>query len=85
VPVLDRGIYRTQVEAILNPVKWRKPPGGQLSTALSRALQRLEYEGQIALGRGADAKEGVALTGARVRIWREVTDVRHLEQDPGRR
>jgi hypothetical protein len=85
VPVLDRGTYRTQVEAVLNPVRWRKPPEGQLSTALSRALQRLEYEGQIALGRGADAKEGAALTGAGGRVWREVTDVRRLEQDLGRR
>jgi hypothetical protein len=85
LPVLDRGSYRTQVEAVLNPARWRKPPDGQLSTALSRALQRLEYEGPIALGRGADAKEGVALTGAAGRIWREVTDVRHLEQTGGGR
>lgn len=80
LPVLDGGAYRSQVEAILSPSRWRKPPDGQLSTALSRALQRLEFEGHIALGRGADAKEGIALTGAGSRVWREVTDVRRLEQ-----
>jgi hypothetical protein len=84
LPVLDRGAYRSQVEIVLSPTRWRKPPSGQISTALSRALQRLEYEGQIALERGADAKEGVALTGAHGRIWREVTDVRPLERVHGR-
>jgi hypothetical protein len=83
LPVLDRGTYRSQVEAVLDPARWRKPPDGQLSTALSRALQRLDYEGQIVLDRGADAKEGVALTGATGRIWREVTNVRRLEQVRG--
>jgi hypothetical protein len=85
LPVLDRGTYRTQVEGVLNPARWRKLPDGQLSTALSRALQRLDFEGQIVLGRGADAKDGVALTGAAGRVWREVTDVRHLEQVRGGR
>jgi hypothetical protein len=80
LPVLDRGAYRIQVEMVLNPARWRKPPDGQVSTALSRALQRLEFEGQIALERGADAKEGVALTGAAGRVWREVTHVRWAEQ-----
>jgi hypothetical protein len=81
LPVLDGGAYRSQVEAVLSPSRWRKPPDGQLSTALSRALQRLDHEGQIALGRGADAKEGVALTGADSRVWRQVTDVRRLQQE----
>jgi hypothetical protein len=85
LPVLDGGAYRSQVEAVLSPSRWRKPPDGQLSTALSRALQRLDYEGQIALGRGADAKEGVALTGVDSRVWREVTDVRLLEQKGDKR
>jgi len=81
LPVLDHGAYRTQVETALNPTRWRRLPDGQVSTALSRALQRLEFEGQIALGRGADAKEGVALTGTGGRIWREVTDIRWLGQE----
>ena len=81
VPVLDHGTYRAEVEAVLNPARWRKLADGQLSTAVSRALQRLEYEGQIALGRGADAKDGVALTGIGARVWREVTDVRRIEKD----
>lgn len=86
LPVLDHGAYRSQVEAVLSPSRWRKPPEGQLSTALSRALQRLEFEGQIALGRGADAKkEGIALTGAGSRVWRQVTDVRRLEQKGAKR
>ena len=85
LPVLDYGAYRTQVETVLNPARWRRPPEGQVSTALSRALQRLEFEGQIALERGADAKEGVALTGAGGRIWREVTDVRRVEQEGAKR
>lgn len=84
LPVLDGGAYRSEVEAVLSPSRWQRPPEGQLSTALSRALQRLDYEGRIALGRGADAKEGVALTGAGSRVWREVTDVRHLEQRGGK-
>ena len=85
LPVLDRGAYRTQVEAVLSPSRWRKPPEGQLSAALSRALQRLEFEGHIALERGHDAKEGVALTGAGGRVWRQVTDVRRLEQKGAKR
>lgn len=85
LPVLDRGTYRAQVEEVLDPAKWRQLPGGQLSMALSRALQRLEYEGHIALGRGADAKAGVALTGFGGRIWREVTDVRRVELKGSRR
>jgi hypothetical protein len=80
LPVLDGGTYRSQIEAVLDPSQWRKPPDGQLSTALSRALQRLEFEGQIALGRGADAKDGVSLTGTGGRVWREVTDVHRREQ-----
>jgi hypothetical protein len=79
LPVLDGGKYRVDVEAVLSPARWRKPPEGQVSTALSRALQRLEFEGQIALGRSADAKEGITLTGLGGRKWREVTDVRRLE------
>ena len=85
LPVLDRGAYRSQVEAVLSHSRWRKPPEGQLSTALSRALLRLEFEGHIALERGADAKEGVALTGAGGRVWRRVTDVRQLEQKSAKR
>ncbi len=85
LPVLDRGAYWTQVETFLNPARWRKPADGQVSTALSRALQRLEFEGQIALERGADAKEGMMLTGAGGRIWREVTDVRRCEQKGAKR
>ncbi len=80
LPVLDRGVYRAEVEKRLDPAKWRRPLEGQLSMSLSRALQRLDYEGQIALGRGADAKEGVTLTGFRGRIWRQVTDIRRVEQ-----
>jgi hypothetical protein len=79
LPVLDRGRYRTDVEAVLSPARWRKPPEGQVSTALSRALQRLEFEGLIALGRGSDAKEGITLTGVNGRKWLEVTTVAQLK------
>ena len=85
IPVLDGGGYRSQVEGVLNPSRWRRPSEGQLSTALSRALQRLEFEGHIALGRGADAKEGLALTGVGGRVWRQVTDVRRTEKKDAKR
>lgn len=85
VPVLDGGGYRSQVEAILNPSRWRRPPERQISTALSRALQRLEFEGHIALGRGDDAKDGLELTGVGGRVWRQVTDVRRIEEKGAKR
>ncbi len=85
LPVLDGGKYRKDVEEVLSPVRWRKPPDGQVSTSLSRALQRLEFEGLIALGRGSDAKEGITLTGVDGRKWREVTTVSQLESKSRRR
>ena len=78
LPVLDGGAYRVQLEAVLNPQKWTPPPDGHVSTSLSRAIQRLDYEGMIATEIKSDTEGGITLIGAEGRSWREVTHVRHL-------
>lgn len=75
LPVLDRGIYRIQVEAILKDRAFPRPREGYLSTSLSRALQRLDREGSIKLSKSSDTKGVVALSGTNLRTWREVSHV----------
>lgn len=78
LPVLDRGIYRKEVEAILDERKWRRPPEGHLSMSLSLALRRLQLDNTIALDSKADAGQSVALTGKGFRTWSRFTHVRFL-------
>jgi hypothetical protein len=76
LPVLDGGVYRTQVEAALKDSALLRARAGLLSTSLSRAMQRLDREGSIQLAHRSDSGEVVSLTGSNGRIWREVSLVK---------
>jgi hypothetical protein len=78
VPVLDRGIYRTEVEQALRTQTWRAPATDHLSSSLSIALRRLQKQGTIALESMADAGSRLALTGQFGRTWQDFTHVRLL-------
>ena len=79
LPVMDGGSYRRQVEAALNDAAWTRLRPGMLSTSLSRAIQRLEREGQIRVEQKSDAEGSLTLTGYDRRPWREIT---HLSLRP---
>jgi hypothetical protein len=74
LPVLDGGAYRLEVEGVLRQALWRPPREGLLSTSLSRALQRLDREGDIRIKQLSDT-DGVSLSGANGRTWRDMTHV----------
>lgn len=62
LPVLDFGRYRREIERILDPIHWQRPPGlDVLSTSLSWALRRLQAENRLALEPRADAGSTYAL------------------------
>ncbi|TPK52912.1 MULTISPECIES: protein DpdG [unclassified Mesorhizobium] len=75
LPVLDGGAYRLQVEAALNDSAWPRLRVGLLSSALSRAIQRLDREGAITLANRSDTEGVVTLTGSNARTWRDVSHV----------
>jgi uncharacterized protein (DUF2267 family) len=75
LPVLDGGKYRREVEAVLREGAWPRPEPGQVSTSLSRALQRLDREGAILLEQRNDTGDGMTLIGRGGRRWRDVTHV----------
>ena len=75
LPVLDGGSYRIQVEASLKDGTWPQLRAGLLSSSLSRAIQRLDREGAIALTNRSDTLGVVTLTGSDMRTWREVSHV----------
>jgi len=78
IPVLDKGIYRTEVEQALRTQTWRAPATDHLSSSLSIALRRLQKQGTIALESMADAGSRLALTGQFGRTWQDFTHVRLL-------
>ena len=67
IPILDGGLYRTQVEEILykgkGPKAWKGLPPGQLSTSLSRGLYSLIKSGVLSKEDRSDSSERVILTG----------------------
>lgn len=75
LPVLDGGVYRTQVEAVLKESALPRLRVGLLSTSLSRAMQRLDREGSITLAHRSDSAGVVSLTGTNGRTWRDVSHV----------
>lgn len=75
LPVLDGGVYRTQVETALKDSALPRPRVGLLSTSLSRAMQRLDREGTIELAHRSDSGDGVSLVGSNGRTWRDVSHV----------
>ena len=75
LPVLDGGKYRREVEGVLRSGAWPKPDEKSVSTALSRALQRLDREGSIKLEQRSDAGAGVSLIGRGNKRWRDISHV----------
>ena len=69
LPVIDCGIYRTQIEQNLDPRVWRKPNENHLSTSLSLALKRLQTANIIVLNGRADTGSSLLLTGQENRTW----------------
>lgn len=74
LPVLDSGVYRRKVEEILDPQLWSAPSEDEVSTSLSRSLERLHASGLLQMERRADAPNGRRFLLGRGRIrTREVT------------
>jgi hypothetical protein len=77
IPILDGGLYRTQVEQTLldgqGPKAWRGQPSGQLSTSLSRGLLSLIKSGVLAEDNQSDASERVILTGRNGKDIRKIS------------
>lgn len=76
LPVLDGGTYRTQVESALKDTALPKLRPGLLSSSLSRAIQRLDREGSIAIERKSDTEGAVTLSGYNGRNWRDISHIR---------
>jgi hypothetical protein len=79
LPILDKGIYRNEVEQALKSESWRPPASDHLSSSLSIALRRLQRQGTIALESKADAGSRLALTGQYGKTWEDFTHVRLLK------
>ena len=84
LPVLDGGAYRVQVEGALKESVWPRLRPGLVSTSLSRAIQRLEREGFIALSNRSDTEGVVSLTGTNARMWREVSHISPVQSGKAR-
>jgi hypothetical protein len=77
IPVLDGGTYRMKLEEALDTAHWQRPSHPRLlSTALSRALWRLEDMGLLVLQARADAGDNRVLQRSGRREWRGFTHVR---------
>jgi hypothetical protein len=72
LPVLDGGIYRTEIESHLSPEHWKAPKTNEVSTSLSRSLRRLHFEGIIKLDDRADADKLTLLGRGRFRDFSHV-------------
>jgi hypothetical protein len=82
LPVLDTGSYRRETEEILQPEKWGEPAVGNLSTALSFALRRLQTQGFLRLELLSDASSTRTLMRQDGRVWESFTHVRLLKELP---
>lgn len=69
LPVLDHGIYRTELENNLDRRSWRELPKNQISMSLSFALMRLQYSKELILIARSDTGESIKLTGADYEEW----------------
>jgi hypothetical protein len=77
IPVLDQGKYRSAVEKSLNPAHWQGSPRPEvLSTALSRALWRMDAARILVLNARADAKDSRVLQRSGEREFRRFTHAR---------
>jgi hypothetical protein len=80
IPVLDRGIYRIQVERALKKETWPSPASDHLSSSLSFALKRLQRQGVLSFESMADTGSRLTLTGQSGRNWGDFTHVRLLKE-----
>lgn len=80
LPVLDSGAYRKEIENVLKPETWRGPGPGEISTALSFALKRLQRQGTVRLDALADAGSRMTLVGHGGRAWDSFTHVSLLKE-----
>lgn len=79
LPVLDFGRYRREVEDSLDPSYWERPARPEmLSSALSRALWRLQANNHLSLESRADAIDSYALQKQAGQEWSRVTHLRLL-------
>ena len=84
LPVLDGGAYRLKIEDVLKDSNWTRPADGHLSTAFSRAIQRLDREGLIAAEKKSDSEDGILLIGVDQRPWRSMTHIRRIQTKKGK-
>ncbi|MDA9393058.1 hypothetical protein WN73_21280 [Bradyrhizobium sp. CCBAU 45394] len=84
LPVLDGGAYRLKIEEVLRDSSWIRPAEGHLSTAFSRAIQRLDREGLIATEKKSDSEDGIMLIGVDQRPWRSMTHIRRIQTKKGK-
>lgn len=79
IPVLDGGRYRNMVEERLGESEgeysWQRPPVGQLSASLSRALLRLREEGTLDFVDKDDSEHRRLLTGRDRRVIESITHI----------
>jgi hypothetical protein len=75
LPVLDFGSYRQLVESEIKSSELASRAADALSMSLSRALKRLEIDGQVGFEIRADAKQGYSFTGFAGRPWERFTHV----------
>lgn len=61
LPVVDGGRYRREVEGRIDAETWQAPKSDQVSTSLSRALERLNSAGILTLESRADADKRTLL------------------------
>jgi hypothetical protein len=80
LPVLDRGIWRRQVQSFIRPETLSPLIEGQLSPSLSRAFLNLMRNEEVFLENRADTGSGIVLTGqAGVRTDLRYTWIRRAE------
>lgn len=76
LPVLDGGQYRTKVEAQIAANALAPRQEGVLSSSMSRAIQRLVFEGDVKLDQRSDSEGVVSLVGAGGHLWRQFSHIR---------
>jgi hypothetical protein len=75
LPVIDGGDYRQEVEGNLRPEKWYAPATTDGSSSLSRALLRLQSQGEVRFEKRSDSDAQLQLIGRGGRIVQSVTHV----------
>lgn len=79
LPVVDGGEHRNEMEAVIKGNSWSPPRNHELSTSLSRALERLHIENEIKLENRADASKATLL-GRHGEELREISHIIWLEK-----